>query len=289
MFGPLSKMYSMFIGGWGTVASEFVSAWHKQRGQGDDEPMRKFMTETLAIAWDPAPVDTTAAEVSKFLFADVPRKVVPEWGLFATRAIDVQTPGNRVEFPWSVTAWGHGGRGQVVDSGCEVGWKSIERLWQSRQAYAHADGDPAVPIAWTGMDSGDGHQQEHVYAFCLQHARTLPLKGNSTSMAEPFRLSEWIGGRKESDFDFADKRRRLLMGAVYLLLVNSDRSQRWVKSILQGDKIGKEDEFTVCLDVGRSSGYVDDPLNERNHASLIRDHDFRQRPERRRPASTGKT
>jgi phage terminase large subunit GpA-like protein len=248
----LSALYSLKIEGWGDLVTEFLEA------KGDPETLREFQTGTLARLNRPKKRDVDTVSVTQRLTSEVPLRVCPEWAVFLTRAIDVQSQ-TEVEFPWVVCAWGPGGRGALIDYGTAYGWEQLSVV-MAGQEYHHADGGIPLRPTWTGIDSGDGNLTENVYTFAGSHPRCLPVKGSSTGFPDAYRLSP-IGDDKHLQRR-GDTRSRALGGETLLVNVNTDRSQRWLQKHIEGHGLDKPDQFTVAADAALDQSLIEELLNE---------------------------
>lgn len=233
-FGPLSSLYSLLISGWGQIATDFLLCGK------DYEKLRDFRNSTLSLPHDRQPKKTEPHELAARLGTDEPIGVVPAWAVFLTRGVDVQAGAN--VFPWSVHAWGPGGRNALVDTGIWLSLAEAEDHLRRNEPFPHADGGRPLPVALTFIDSGDGHVTEDIYQLCRRLRRVLPCKGSSKSnFPEAYQLSPL-----DEDEQPTDKRRKILRGGIQLVIVNTNRSQAWIKGVLSGET-PREGPFGMSL------------------------------------------
>ena len=254
-FGPCSSLYSLWFG-WGQGAKEIVEAGRNK------EAIKKNQNSFWALPHDPKPQAVEPHDIAKRLVDDsTVWQIVPEWGIFLTRGVDVQDDGKT--FEWVVSAWGPGGRGHEVEHGTTHGVEAFQHLCANR-IYQHADRGRPMPVLITMIDSGDATVS--IYELCRNWkggGLILPVKGSSTSdFTETFRQS-----RMDEDEEPVNGRTKVKRGGLVLIIVNTDRTEKWIEGHVTGTHEGTEvARYTITpelqLDVAYmaelSNGYKDD-------------------------------
>lgn len=210
-FDELSTLYSLLIGGWGQLAGEWA------RALGDPERIRDFVNSTLARQWDPRPTAIDPHVVAKRICVEkIAPRVIPSWAVFTTLGADVQQ--EATVFPWSLSAWGPGGRGHKVAHGI-VG--SFAELKIEMQRLYQWDGSKDQTRSLLSLiDSG--YEQDQVYGFCAECALlgldVRPSKGSSTNLRQldydESPIDDWAG--------------------MNLILVDTYSTNQWLQRILNG-------------------------------------------------------
>lgn len=248
-FGPLSTLHSLLPSiTWGYIAKEWLGSYR------DKQKRRNFVNSWLGLTWDEAPPELAAHELAARLCTGDPQRICPLWSIFLTRGVDVQ--GDRLK--WIVAAWGPGGRGHVVDYGWSRDWDDLAELINGPKSYyAHADGGNPLRPAVTLIDSGDGNRTEDVYAFCKAHHGCWPCKGHSTSrFDEGFRLTR-------GEADTGNHKHKANLTGLVLVTVNTERTQRWVQRVLDGDLLTDDDPgFTLAADIANDPAFLAELQNE---------------------------
>lgn len=234
-FDGLSTLYSLAISGWGQIATEFFDC------KDDPEALREFITGTLAEEYDPVPAIIEPDQLIVRLGVDEPLRVCPEWSRFLTEGVDVGRIGDDLIFYWLVAAWGLHARGQLVDFGIAWGVDEYRQRLLSAE-YKHADGGPPLRPVRTGVDSGTFTNS--IYDFCQSIPNCWPTKGSTHSdFPDMYRFG----------FQRADVPKRLLAKKIKhgfgdLLILNSDRSQKWVNDQAGGIiKPEARNRFTIPM------------------------------------------
>lgn len=132
-----------------------------------------------------------------------PNKLAP-WVSLLTAGVDVQR--NRLEI--EIVGWGHGKRSQSIDYRVIMGdtsdlghmgpWEELREIIRS-EVWRHPEGDVAMKLSCTAIDSGD--QTQTVYTFCraFQQPQVVPIKGvehQTTLVGVPKPVDVSEGGRK---------------------------------------------------------------------------------------------
>lgn len=250
IFGPLSKLYSLLISGWGVVAREFVEACEAQRN-GDLQALKNFVTETLGEVWVQKSGAVAASELAEHLKGEHSLKECPKDTAFLVTAADVGYSNDDMLFHWMVQAWARGGQGAVVDFGLIVG-KSKWLEFQSRE-YPVAESGLLLPVKefLVGMDSGKFSTE--VYELVSQMGgRAVAMKGDSrTDRGNNVDLYSW-------GYQRADKDPRLLkmqrdIGEGDLLMISTEASQQY-RIALTSKRIHPGDKGFVSLPVDLVQG-----------------------------------
>jgi hypothetical protein len=264
-FGPLSKLYSLLIGGWGDIAAELVAAVHAFN-LGNDKLLAAFYCETLAIPYEPRTRTVRAPELVERLRTDDhdERGRLPDWTSFLTFTADVGQIAATEElvFYWLVCAWGRGARGGVVDWGTFQPKAELLANWP-RMAYPF--GGQLVPVYGqpAGFDSGTFTAE--VTELATNFPETFPLKGssNSTNTVDLF----WPGFQRQglTPREIARKKKRKQYD---LLFVNSELTQQWRQALTEG-RIEYGDPGFVSLPADVCDNWED---HEAFLSELVEDH-----------------
>jgi phage terminase large subunit GpA-like protein len=177
-FGPLASWYAL-TETWGNFARLWIQAQKKPRELQD--VVNSYMGET----WEARRTKSTPEKTGQRLKTTIARGLLPAWTRLLTVTIDQQASegGYRV---WALEAHGDNFQAHVVDIGLT---RSLEEIWDNviRRSYEHLDGgNPMTPHA-AGVDSG--WEAKKTYDFCNSHSGMQALKGSSTDIGEPYRLS----------------------------------------------------------------------------------------------------
>lgn len=209
--------------GWLKLAREYAYA-KECLEQGDPGPMQVFYNTRLALSWSNAVERTTAQEL--MARADCIPRVLPEWALVVTIAVDTQ--GNRLEA--QAEAWGPGLEHAVIDHQVLMGdpseppdtpgscWAQLDEY--RRTPWQHESG-AVVYASVYGIDSaGSNTQDVYNYASARLNVGCIVLHG-STRPRRPIISStptsvdiDWRGQRVE--------------GGVQLWSVGTDVAKDWL-------------------------------------------------------------
>lgn len=233
IFGPLSKLYSLFIGGWGDVAREFVEAIQRQRA-GDLESFRKFRTETLAESWTPTFDVVQPNALAGHLRGEHLRGQLPPESCFLTTAADVGLAGDELLFHWFVCAWWHvqgRAQGALVDWGLSAGVSAF--LKWTNSTYPVVDRAGAfLPVAEFPIGIDSGKYTAEVYSVCDRLEQAQAFKGDSrTGQNVAVDLYYWGHRRTDKPAKLIAMQKQLGMGD--LLMVNSHASQQYREALVQ--------------------------------------------------------
>lgn len=232
VFGPLSKLYSLLIAGWGTIAGELVKARH-QFALGNEEPMEKFYSEVLALPWDPTRRKVKTNDIASRLRAPdhKERGIIPDWASFLTFTSDLGAIQSELVFYSMVIAWGGNARGAIVDwqiySGRDlflIEWKAATYSTESGKEVA-LWGQPA------GLDAGNW--QTEVTQICKGIKNCFPTKGDtkrpSSSAGELYYPGFQKVGLSTREIELKKK-----AGAFDLLWIASHATQNWRVALMEG-------------------------------------------------------
>ena len=176
-FGPLPSWYAL-TQTWGDFPRVWLSA------QGKPRELQDVVNSYLAETWEKRVSKWEPGVVGKRLATELPRGVVPEWGMFLTVTVDRQEAEGGFCL-WAVLAHGADGQAHLVDDG----WgRTLGELWDAvfRRHYAHADGgDAMMPVAGA-VDAG--WDTKNSYDFCNSHPGLLACKGAGDLAGKPYRL-----------------------------------------------------------------------------------------------------
>jgi len=228
VFGPLSKLYSLLIKGWGTIAAELVAARHAW-ALGNDKLIRKCYAETLALPWDPQRRTVRTNDLAVRLRAEdhVERGVIPEWSSFVTFTNDVGKIGEELVFYWMVTAWGGNIRGGVVDWGT---WKPREEFLRQWSAANYPCGTQMIPLFGQPSCIDSGSYSQEIYDLCRPIKNCYPSKGDTNSKAVDL---YWPGYQRQG-ISSRELELKKKAGAHDLLYVNSHLTQEWRVALVEG-------------------------------------------------------
>lgn len=226
VFGPLSKLYSLLVSGFGVVAREFVEAVESMR-QGDIDAMKKFVTETLGEVWEQRTVEVPVNELAKHLEGTHVRGVCPEESAFLTTFSDIGYVEDfrTVIFHWMVCAWWSGAQGAIVDfgvcSGVDEFRKQIDRKYQIGSSGIW------LPVSEFPIGLDSSAYSVEVYSICDQLGpRVIAMKGDSRG-GDHITQDIYTWGFRSADVSAKVRAYRRDISAGDLMLVNSERTQQW--------------------------------------------------------------
>lgn len=252
IFGPLSKLYSLLISGWGTVAREFVEAVEAQRN-GDLNALKNFVTETLGEVWVQKADAVAASELAEHLQGVHSKGECPAETAFIVTTADIGYAGEEMLFHWMVQAWARGGQGAVVDFGLIVGKAKWLDFFSSREFPVIGMGQ-RLPVKEFPCGFDSGKFTTEVYELVDQlGGRCVAMKGDSrTDRGNNVDLYSW-------GFRRADRDPRLLkmqrdVGDGDLLMINTEGTQAY-RIALTAKRIARGDKGFLALPVELSKGY----------------------------------
>ncbi|WP_437224999.1 terminase gpA endonuclease subunit [Planctomicrobium sp. SH661] len=233
-FGPLSTLHSLLPGVTiGVYAEEFVKAI--TAAEGKKEAIRNFINSWEGKTFDPRPVTVQPSDIALRMGVDEPLRVCPAWSRFLTFGSDVGRVGDELIFYWWVSAWGNGGRGQLVDLGFALSKTQLLEVRRSA-AYPHADNGPPLQLSATGIDSGS--YTNEVYELTAQLPGCWPIKGSSKDADRPFVDVDfpemYRAGFQRSGLTALEVKAKQRAAQYDLLIANTQRSQEWVEERLTG-------------------------------------------------------
>lgn len=240
VFGPLSKLNSLLVDGWGDIAADLVTAVHAYN-LGNPTLLETFYAETLAIPWEPRRrTIKTPALVQRLRAEDHPeRGQLPAWTSFLTLTSDVGKTGEELIFYWMVCAWGRGARGGIVDWGY---WQRMDNALAEWEELSFPMGSRDVPL-WgqpAGFDSGTF--SDEIYRMCRPIRNCYPLKGDTNSRQLDL---YWPGLQRshKTPRQIASDRKA---GRWDLLMINSELTQQWRVALIEG-RLQPDDPGFVSL------------------------------------------
>ena len=227
----LSKLYSLLIPSWGTIAAELVTARHA-KALGDVEPIKTLYTEGFAIPWDPQSRTVRTNELAVRLRAadHHERYLIPDWASFLTMTVDVGKLAEEYLFYWMVVAWGGNARGGIVDWGNTKGKAAFLKEWMD-QNYPTPSGQR---IALWGQPAciDAGTYSHEIGEMCKPIKQCYPSRGDSSSnFTELYRPGYQRVGLTTRELDQKRKANKY-----DLLLINSEQTQQWRVSLIEGGK-----------------------------------------------------
>ncbi|CAK9008714.1 Terminase, partial [Durusdinium trenchii] len=233
-FGPLSTLHSMLPGvTFGVYAEAWAKALTARERKG--EALRNFVNSWEGRTWDPQPIRVKPSDIVIRLGVDEPLRLCPIWSRFLTIGGDVGRVGETLLFYWLCSAWGPGGRGQLIDYG--IAWDTDAMLATLAAAtYPHADDGPPLRPVHTGFDSGS--LTNTIYDFCRPIPNCWPIKGSSQDPDKPFVSTDfpemYRPGFQRTGTNAAVLKAKQKTGQYDLLIANTQRTQEWVEDRLTG-------------------------------------------------------
>jgi phage terminase large subunit GpA-like protein len=242
VFGPLSKLYSLLISGWGAVAKEFVEAIEAQKN-GDLQALANFIMETLGEVFDGTPVEVPTSDLAEHLRGSHNRGTCPPETQFLTTAADVGYAGSEILFHWMVVAWARACQGYVIDWGLSTGAEQFMKFLQSTFPVSLPRVRPLPLLDFpVGLDSSK--YTDEVYDITDQITNGIAMKGDSRNSAAAIDLYRWGVRRTDVSPKLVRLRRDLGMGD--LMLVNSEKTQLWREGLM-AKRINPGMRGYVCL------------------------------------------
>ena len=234
VFGPLSKLYSLLITGWGVIASELVKARHAFQ-LGDESLMEKLYSEGFGLPWDPQRKTVKTNDLARRMRSDDHelKGVLPPWTSFLTFTCDVGLIESDHVFYWMVVAWGLNARGGIVDWGA---WQSRSLLMSEWQAASYPlSGDSAtvmeIPI-WGQPSCIDvGKWQAEIAQICNGIKSCYPSKGDSNPRGVH---GMYYPGVQRIGLTAKQVEMKRKAGAFDMLFINSAMTQQWRLGLVEG-------------------------------------------------------
>ncbi len=277
VFGPLSKLYSLLIKGWGTIAAELVTARHAW-ALGNDKLIRKCYAETLALPWEPQRRTVRTNDLAIRMRSDdhQERGVIPPWASFLTFTNDVGKIGEELIFYWMVCAWAgrqfgkddkgmpiFGARGAIIDWGI---WQTRDLFLKEWAAAQYQLGTEYFKIFGQPSCIDSGSYTLEICDLCKPIRNCYPSKGDSNSKAVDL---YWPGYQRQgiSPRELELKKKA---NAHDLLYINSHLTQEWRVALTEG-RLSSEMPGFVSLpaDVCESWQDHEDFLEELTADSLV--------------------
>ena len=212
---------------WGKIAKEFIQARAAAR-LGNIEPMRTFITETLAESWE-----DRLGIVEDFGFLEArraPYDYGEAWPEAERRymAADVQEKGGR-HFWWLIEDVGLNGKSRIVSHGRAATFEEIEQV---RKEHSVATADSMI-------DSGYAAQE--VYRFCVATG-WKPFKGEDREyylirLQDPRNPAKTITVRRMWDRSRAvvyNAQTKARIGQIPLYLFSNQSSNDLLQEYMQG-------------------------------------------------------
>jgi hypothetical protein len=231
VFGPLSKLYSLLISGWGVIASALVKARHAY-ALGNEELIEKLYSEDLAIPWDPLRRKVRTHDLANRFKADdhEARGVIPEWASFLTFTNDVGMIQSEHVFYGMVTAWGEQARGAVIDWGI---WTSIDLFLSEWRAASYQTADGKTIALWGQPASIDaGTYQEEICALVRGIKNCYPSKGDTKRNSGNGEL--YYPGFQRVGLSPRQLELKRKAAQYDLLWIGSQATQQWRVALIEG-------------------------------------------------------
>lgn len=251
IFGPLSKLYSLLISGWGVVAREFVEACEAQRN-GDLQALKNFVTETLGEVWVQKSGSVASSELAEHLRGEHSLKECPPETAFLVTQADVGYSGTDMLFHWMVESWERGCQGAVIDFGLIVGKeKWLEFL--SRE-YPVIGTGVMLPVSAFPVGLDSSKYTTEVYSLVDQMGgRAVAMKGDSRT-DRGANVDLYSFGYRRADKDPRLLKMQRDVGDGDLLMVNSEQSQQY-RIALTAMRIQRGERGFVSLPVELVDGH----------------------------------
>ncbi len=239
-FDELSSLYSLLIGGWGSIAAEYVKA----REKNDPEAIRSFVNETLARCYDPAPPATKFHEIAERLRSPTPLRTVPSWARFLVWVSDVGSMYTLPLYWWTVFAFGPHKRCAPIDYDLAKGDEELHKAL-ARFEFPQENSKRLCRPMLGGIDCGyrikshsgnAGAITHHLYKLCddlTEAHQAMPcvaLHGSTTSKFPD--LYRW--GYRQSGVRPREAALNRKMQRGDLLEVNTHLTQTWIDAPVRG-------------------------------------------------------
>lgn len=231
VFGPLSKLYSLLVAGWGTVASALVKARHSY-ALGNEQLIEKVYSEDLAIPWDPLRRKVRTNDLATRLQSDDHqiRGVIPNWASFLTFTNDVGMIQGAHVFYGLVCAWGGNARGAIIDWDI---WTTIDVFlneWKST-AYQTESGQ-TIPLWGQPASIDAGTYQDEISTLVRGIKNCYPSKGDSKRDAG---VGEWYyPGYLKAGLTTRQIEQKRKANAYDLLWIGTQVTQQWRVALVEG-------------------------------------------------------
>lgn len=251
IFGPLSKLYSLLISGWGAVAREFVEAIEAQRA-GDLQALKNFVTETLGEVWVQKSTTVAASELAQHLRGEHSLKECPPETAFLTTAADVGYSGDDMLFHWMVQAWARGGQGAVVDFGLITGKAKWLEFINREYPIIGTDINLMLSDFPIGLDSGKFSIE--VYSLVDQiGGQCVAMKGDSKT-DRGNNVDMYSFGLRRADKDPRLLKMQRDLGVGDLFMISTETTQAY-RIALTSKRMNRGDKGFVSLPVDLVEGY----------------------------------
>lgn len=231
VFGPLSKLYSLLIAGWGTVASALVKARHSY-ALGNEELIEKVYSEDLAVPWDPLRRKVRTNDLAKRLAADdhQSRGVIPPWASFLTFTNDVGMIQGIHVFYGMVCAWGGTARGAVIDWNI---WTSIDLFVSEWKAASYqTEGGQTIQLWGQPACIDAGTYQEEIAALVRGIKNCYPSKGDTKRNSGAGEL--YYPGFQRVGLSPRQLELKRKAAAYDLLWISTQATQQWRVALMEG-------------------------------------------------------
>lgn len=226
----LSKLYSLLIPSWGSIAAELVAARHAF-ALGDEQPLKTLYMEGFAIPWDPQRRNVRTNDLAARLRADdhLERSIIPPWASFLTMTADVGKLGEELIFYWMLTAWGGQIRGGIVDWGIINGRNAFLKQWMA-MTYPLASGEQIK--VWGQPACIDAGTFSHeMYDLCRPIKNCYPLKGDKHTNKS---IALYYPGYQNVGLSHREIELKKKQGAHDLMWINSRLTQEWRVALVEG-------------------------------------------------------
>lgn len=179
----LNSLYSMTLG-WERIYQEYEAA--KDEGE---EAMRSFVNLRLGKPYKESG-ERPRIERLNSLRSNTPAKDVPEFILYTTMAIDVQTGGKNADPRLCINVVGHGSKMRKavihyeeligdIDNPYQGAWQEFyDKASKGEYNFARRSDGYKFAVQLAAIDSGDGKITSIVFEFCKRLGKAVfPLKG----------------------------------------------------------------------------------------------------------------
>lgn len=246
-FGPLPELHSMLPDtNFGTYAEKYaLSLLNRERRQ-------DFINSSEARTFNPRPSQLTREQLIQRMGIQEPMEIVPNWATFLTVGSDVGASGDDLYFCSWVSAWGPGGRGQLIDLWMASTRQEFINRYRKMEYPVAGTGLKMKPVKW-GVDSGCFTNE--IYKLVKLLPGCWAIKGSSRDPEKPFHQGEFsVGdfyktGIQRIGLSKIDIALKELNGQWDLLLPNTNRTQEWVENLLSGlVRPDEEDWYSLPID-----------------------------------------
>lgn len=180
----MNSLYSQTLD-WGRIYQEFINA----RDSGEEEAMRSFVNLRLGKPYKESGERPRIERINS-LRSETPEGEVPEFILYTTLAVDVQSGGKKQDPRLCINVVGHGSKMRkailfyeeiigALDNPYEGAWKEFyDKASAGKYNFSRRSDGYTFAIQLASIDAGDGNMTSTVFEFCKRLGKAVfPLKG----------------------------------------------------------------------------------------------------------------